>query len=127
MSEQGPSSKANAQGDPTGDGQPHEKPEKQERAVKAARVATTVATQRLGRRRKPSGRWDWVQNLFGGDNHLWNILAMVVASLLVIMLIALIGAIILKEKDFFIETAKPISALIATIIAFLVGQRTGPR
>jgi hypothetical protein len=45
----------------------------------------------------------------------------------VILTIAIIGAVFWREKDFFIETAKPVIALIATIVAFIAGQKSGPR
>jgi hypothetical protein len=94
------------------------------KAVKAARVARTAASQRL-RAPRNNRHAGLLAGVFAGENHLWNILAMVVALLCSIMFCALFGAIYLREKDFFIETAKPITALIATIVAFIAGQRVG--
>jgi nucleoside recognition membrane protein YjiH len=78
------------------------------------------------RLRKPSKNALWWAYLFGSDNQLLNILAMVVAILLLIVVGILIAATVLGKSEFFLEASRPVLALIATIIAFIIGQKTGP-
>lgn len=129
MNDENPSPGAKADGDQPGAEHSQDKPEK--RPVKAARVARTAASQRLKNKESTANRggdWgSWIRKLLGGDNQLYNIMSVAIVLLLVILIIAIIGAILLGKEDFFIETAKPVIALIATIIAFIAGQKSGPR
>ena len=119
LNDDDPSPDAEAGGDLSGDRAPSTRKQK---AVKAAHVATQKASVRL-RKRSKNSLW---ANLFGGENQLWNILAMAVAVLLLIVVGILIAAIILGKSEFFLEASRPVLALVATIIAFIIGQRTGP-
>jgi hypothetical protein len=112
-----PTPGAEAEGDFSGDRAPAIK---KERAVKAAHIATQKAAGRL--RRRTRKRW-WT-NLFAGDNQLWNILAMAIAFLFFIVICILVAAIILGKGEFFLEACRPVYALIGTIIAFIIGQKT---
>lgn len=110
---------AEANGEITGD----RAPTNRQKAVKAAHVATQKAAGRLRKPPKNNGFW---ASIFASENQLWNILAMVVAVLLVLIFAILLASVCVGKIEFFLDASKPVLALIASTLAFIIGQRTGP-
>jgi len=117
LNTQSPSPDAKASGEHKGPGaSSHD-----EKAIKAAHNVATVAKQRVARKRKNR---NWIQNTFGTDNQLWNLLAIVVVALSLYVVIALIAVIMKEKPEGVIEYSKPMIALLASIIAFIAGGGT---
>ena len=99
MNNERPSPNAQAAGETEG----HGASSHDEKAVQAAHKATAVAKQRVARKPKATGgKGGWIRNTFGTDNQLWNILAMVVAVLLLMLLIAEVFALLKDKQDSFL-------------------------
>jgi hypothetical protein len=86
-------------------------------------ICSQKAAGRLRTRSKNNGFW---ASIFASENQLWNILAMVVAVLLLLVFAILGASVYVGKIEFFLDACKPVLGLVASTLAFIIGQRTGP-
>jgi hypothetical protein len=93
-----------------------------DRAIRAAHDLTAAAMRRVKVFR--TGGWvAWLSSVLGEDQ-IWNIMAFLLGGLFFLLLIALIGAIILRDVSFFTQAATFVGSILAPVIAFVIGRQT---